>query len=299
MDSLEWIFGAFAVIFAAGFIIWDRRKTNKVMDTLEEMLHQAMSGSFDEKNFDESRLSKVEYEMANFLKSVSVSTQKMGEERDRMKTLISDISHQTKTPIANILLYSELLRDGGLSEEQESNVQAVYEQTEKLRFLIEQLIKLSRLENGILTLSPERAELFPVLQSVHSQLRKKAEEKGIELILESTEAEAVIDVKWTTEAVFNLVDNAVKYTKHGSVKMTAKIYELFTCIVIADTGMGIPEEEQPKIFSRFYRSQKVKEVDGVGIGLYLAREIVSKEGGYIKVDSREGEGAVFSVFLQR
>ena len=108
-----------------------------------------------------------------------------------------------------------------------------------------------------------------------------------------------IDGKWTAEALGNLLDNAIKYTREGGITVKTTPYELFLRLDITDTGMGIPEEEQAKIFTRFYRSEAVKEQEGVGIGLYLTREIVSRQGGYLKVSSETGKGSTFSVFLPR
>ena len=138
-----------------------------------------------------------------------------------------------------------------------------------------------------------------MLQAVYEQYTTKAKEKGLILNLEETTVVACFDMKWTTEAVCNLVDNAIKYTKQGSVSISATAYEMFARIDICDTGIGIAEEEQPKIFSRFYRSENALDSEGVGIGLYLAREIVTSEGGYIKVSPWKEKGTTFSIFLPR
>ena len=111
---------------------------------------------------------------------------------------------------------------------------------------------------------------------------------------------AFFDFKWTLEALANIVENAIKYTPPGGlVTVSTREYEMFVCIDITDNGIGMSEEETAKIFTRFYRSPHVYEEKGVGIGLYLAREIVSKEGGYIKVSSELSKGSVFSVFLPK
>ena len=119
------------------------------------------------------------------------------------------------------------------------------------------------------------------------------------LKLGETEISAKFDSKWTKEALENIVDNAIKYTQNGAITISVTAYEMFVRIDVADSGMGIEEEEQAKIFARFYRSQAVREQEGVGIGLYLAREIITNEGGYIKVTSERGKGSLFSVFLPR
>lgn len=280
-------------------IYWNHRRTKATMDTLENMLDAAIKEDFSEKAFDESRMSALETKFAQYLGASAISAKRVAEEKDKIKTLIADISHQTKTPIANIVLYSELLQEEGLSEEAKGNVQALHMQAEKLHFLIDALVKLSRLENGIISLSPRREEIFPMLKSVEEQFRTKAESKGLVLKLNEADISAKFDSKWTREALCNIVDNAIKYTKDGTIIISVTAYEMFVRIDVADSGIGIEEEEQAKIFSRFYRSHAVREQEGVGIGLYLAREIIVGEGGYIKVTSEYGKSSVFSIFLPR
>ena len=285
---------------AAAVVLWERRKTRKTMEEIERMLDAAMNGSFSEANFDESQLSALETKFAHYLSAAEASSRNMAQEKDKIKTLIADISHQTKTPIANLLLYSELLMEETLPASAKENVEALYKQSEKLRFLIDSLVKLSRLENGIISLSPQQASLQPLLESVVEQYAAKASGKGLSIYLYDTaDISATFDFKWTAEALANIVDNAIKYTEHGTITISTVSYEMFTRINISDTGSGIPENEQAKIFSRFYRSNVVQEQEGVGIGLYLARQIISGEGGYIKVASVPGKGSTFSIFLPK
>ena len=275
------------------------RQTKKTMDTLEKMLTVAMNGNFSEETFDETRLSALETKFAHYFQASAVSAQNVAAEKNKIKELIADISHQTKTPIANLILYSDLLREEDLPETAAENVEAIHTQAEKLKFLIESLVKLSRLENGILQFSPQKQKVQPMLEAAVNEFLPAAEEKGIVLSLHNSDTEACFDAKWTLEAVCNLIDNAVKYTENGSITISAVSYEMFTRIDIADTGIGIKEEEITKIFSRFYRSQTVSDEAGVGIGLYLAREIFTGQGGYMKVSSVYGQGSTFSVFLPK
>ena len=284
---------------AAVIVFWNRRKARKTMEAIEKMLDAAMDGSFSESSFDESKLSALETKFAHYLSAAETSSRNVAQEKDRIKSLIADISHQTKTPIANLLLYSELLMEEDLSPSAKANVDALYNQAEKLRFLIDSLVKLSRLENGILSLSPQPTALQPLLRGIAEQYAAKAAEKGLSLQLHNTDTTATFDMKWTAEALANVVDNAIKYTEHGVITISAVSYELFARIDISDTGPGIPENEQAKIFTRFYRSKNAGEQEGVGIGLYLARQIISCEGGYIKVSSIPGKGSTFSVFLPK
>lgn len=297
MNKIFLIISTLLFLAAVLTLLISRRSVTKTINTLSSMLEATSEGTYHENLFNESRLSALETQFADFILSSAVSAQKVESERDTIKTLISDISHQTKTPISNLMLYSELLAEENLPENARISVDAISRQTSKLRFLIDALVKLSRLENGILVLSPVRNEINPMLEDLYSQFLPAAKTKNISLNLNSTAAAACFDRKWTAEALGNIIDNAIKYTSSGSVTISVHEYEMFTRIDIADTGMGIPESEQAEIFSRFYRSENVSEKEGVGIGLYLSRQIISAENGYIKLSSQQGIGSVFSVFL--
>ena len=296
------------VIFAGALtlVIYNRLKQKRTFDSMEKMLNEAIEGNFTVGSFDESRFSRLEAKLEEYLSSASISAQNVKNEKDKLKELISDISHQTKTPIANLVLYGELLEGSELTEEQKSNVTAIQTQTEKLRFLIDSLVKLSRLESGIIQLEKKKTEVFPILQNVVEQVRERAAARGLKLVLNETDVAATIDSKWTQEAIFNIADNAVKYTDKGSITISATEFDMFVRVDVSDTGKGIPEEDQPKIFGRFYRGTSTKSEEGVGIGLHLAREIVSGQGGYIKVKSNPVQNAAatepvttFSIFLPK
>ena len=290
-----------AVIFiTTGTIFWYRRRTRRIMENLNRMLDIAMQSDFTEEHFDESMLSAVETKLAHYLTASTTSAKNVQAEKDKIKTLIADISHQTKTPIANILLYTQLLREQSLPEESQPCVDSLESQSRKLQSLIDALVKTSRLESGIIALRPAAGNLASVIQSAISQLAPKAEEKGISIVAESTDAEAVFDPKWTEEAIFNMLDNAVKYTPSGGeVRVRVTSYELFSAVHVSDTGPGIPEEEQPKVFQRFYRGMEHRNEEGVGIGLYLVRQIAEGQGGYVKVTSEKEKGSTFSLYLPR
>ena len=264
------------------------------------MLETAIGGDFVPKHLNESLLSAVEHRMADYLDASTVSARNLQEEKEAIQTLIGDISHQTKTPIANILLYAQLLAEQPLPPEGQACARALEEQAGKLKALIEALVKTSRLETGVLALHPVQAPLGPMLAGAVAQLAPKAAEKGVALTLEPTGEEACFDPKWTAEAVCNLLDNGVKYTPAGGkITVSVRAYELFCRIEVADTGPGLTEEEQAKVFQRFYRGADARDQEGVGIGLYLARQIVTGQGGYVKVSSVPGAGSAFSLFLPR
>lgn len=292
-----------ALVLAAagvGYGLWRRNREKHTLQTLDRMLDAAIRGEFSEEDFDESLLSAVETRLAHYLSASTVSARNLREEKDKIKTLIGDISHQTKTPIANLLLYAQLLGEQDLPPESKAMTRALEGQAEKLQILIEALVKTSRLETGVLALHPAEHPLWPLLEGAAEQVRPKAEGKGIRLRLEPTRETARFDPKWTGEAVYNLLDNAVKYTPAGG-RVTVEVtpYELFCRIDVTDTGIGVPEEEQTKLFGRFYRGQAAAEAEGVGVGLYLVRQIAAGQGGYVKVASVPGKGSTFSLFLPR
>lgn len=296
----EYIVAGIALLFALMVILDSRRRTMRTMKRLDTMFTAATDGTFLETNFDESRLSALESRVRRYLTASALSAQSIQEQKDQLSTLISDISHQTRAPVANLLLYAQLLEEQPLTQQEQSCAQAIAAQAEKLQALIEALVKTSRLETGILVLHPEQGMLSPMVKRAAAQYIPKAEAKGITLTLGQTEGDACFDPKWTEEALCNLLDNAVKYTPSGgAVTVDVKNYELFSSIRVADTGPGIPEEDQAKIFSRFYRASDAYQEEGVGIGLYLTRQIAQKQGGYVKVESQPGKGSIFSLYLSR
>ena len=294
------ITGGLCLVCAVVLVVYDHFRIRRILYRMQHMLDTAMDGTFQENIFDESLYSATESRLAKYLGASEISARKTAEEKDRIKTLIADISHQTKTPLANILLYTELLQERENTAEGRENLDLLAEQARKLQFLIDSLDKLSRLETGILVLKPEKTMVSRLLEDTEKQFGGWAKEKGLYLHVPVGEAQDIIacfDRKWTSEALGNIIDNAVKYTDQGGITVRVKPYQLFVCIEVSDTGRGIPEEEQAKIFGRFYRSPEVAGQAGVGIGLYLAREILRQESGYIKVSSKEGEGTVFSMYL--
>ena len=289
-----------ALLLALAVVVYDRWHTARTIRRLDEMLTAAMDGNFSEQNFDESRLSALESRLARYLTASALSERNVREQKDQISALISDISHQTKTPVANLHLYAQLLSEQPLTPQGKDCSAAISAQAEKLQRLIEVLVKTSRLETGILALHPQPDEITPVVERAAAQYAPKAAELGIALTLGPHSGSAVFDPKWTEEAVCNLLDNALKYTPAGgTVTVEIKNYELFSAIRVSDTGPGIPEAEQAKIFGRFYRAPSAYQAEGVGIGLYLTRQIAEKQGGYVKVESTPGKGSTFSLYIPR
>lgn len=281
---------------------------NRTIRRLEMMLDAALSGDFQENDYDETKLSRLESKWKRFLAASMLSRENLNREKENVKSLVSDISHQTKTPMTNIRLYASLLgelieAETGMQRQEEAAVMIgeLARQTEKLEFLIQALTKMSRLESNIVEVHPEQQPITPLLRDVVVEAAIKADGKNITIRnVYAGEAFACFDYKWTKEALGNVLDNAVKYSPPGStVTLSVLEYEMYLAVSVCDEGRGIREEEIPKIFGRFYRAEEVSQEEGVGIGLYLTREILRKENGYVKVKSQLEKGSEFLLYLYR
>lgn len=222
-------------------------------------------------------------------------------EKEQVKSLVSNMSHQLKTPLANLSLYAEILGQGEIAPERKAEfADKMQRQIEKLNWIVESLSKMIKLEQNIdgfeVKDTPIRQTILDAVDTVY----EKVEKKKLHLDLEPFEDRALYhNRKWTVEVFVNLLENAIKYTdKGGAISIHVKPYELYTEIQFTDNGRGIRREELTDIFKRFYRSPEVENMEGSGIGLYLSNLILEKEKGYIKAASEYGKGSCFSVFLQ-
>lgn len=279
---------------------WLALRARRTVRRLDRMLTDAIDGGFVEEHYDETAVSALEARMARLLHGSAAANRALSREQAAVQSLISDISHQARTPMANILLYADLLEETDLTDAQRARLTPLRDQAEKLRFLIENLIRSSRLETGILQLAPAAGSVDALMEQAAGEAGAAAAAKGVALTVRPGRAGACFDPRWTPEALYNLVDNAVKYTPPGgSVVLSAALTDSFCRVDVADTGPGIPESEQAAIFGRFARGAAARGTEGLGIGLYLARQIAAGQGGYIRVKSAPGQGSVFSLYLPR
>jgi len=301
MSWLAAVVAALVALTALAALGVARYRHKKEMAALDRLLDAALAGDFSPDTFDESQVSKLVAKLHRFVTAAKLRRGQLEAEQAQVHALISDISHQTKTPVANMLLYAELLAEQPeLMEPSRAMVAHMRAGAEKLSFLTGALVKSSRLENGIIRIQPRWHDLYGVAAEATAQCLPKAREKGIVLALpeKGYPISAQCDPKWCAEAVYNILDNAVKNTPEGG-KITISLhdYELFACIRVADTGRGIASADLPRIFTRFFRADAGQE--GSGLGLYLSREIVTRCGGYIRAEAPPAGGAVFSVYLSK
>ena len=299
------LFSVFVLLCVICFVTLIRRKLVMFSDSFCGQMDDMLSWDIMQPKQtieEESLFYKINYRLGRLYEVMQENKNNIAKERADLQELISDISHQVKTPIANLkIINNTLLENEVPPQKQKEFLTAQASQLDKLDFLMQAMIKTSRLETGVISLEQKQQPVYDTLAAALGGILLNAEKKQIDVQVECPEhLDARHDRKWTSEALFNILDNAVKYTPAGGqIRVSVEGWEMYVKIDIADTGIGISEQHQGTIFKRFYREDAVHDVDGIGIGLYLAREIVTLQGGYIRVASEVGKGSTFSVFLLR
>ncbi|MDE7204155.1 MAG: HAMP domain-containing histidine kinase [Lachnospiraceae bacterium] len=272
--------------------------TNELHRTLDNMIDGNIS--FFEEKYNETLLSQINHHLYRLYNILEVAKNSANKERLRLQELISDISHQLKTLMTTLrLTESSMERDILDPNKLRSLLHTNTLLLNKLEFLLLSLVKISRLETGIITLFPSYQAIGNTILTALENVVLAATKKKIEIVFHySDEYKAYHDSKWTSEALYNILDNAVKYTnENGHISIEVSTLELYTKISIKDSGIGIKESGIPHIFQRFYRSPSVKNLPGVGIGLHLAHDIITRQYGFIHVLSTPNIGSTFEVFL--
>lgn len=268
---------------------------------LEELLTALENRDRDRwKGLKETRESKLEGKMEKILNQVARDQECAFQERDQVAALLSDLSHQLKTPLANIRMYTELLSEENLSTPQRSRFSGETQmQVEKMQWLMKTLLKASKLEQGMISFTAQYEGIKKTVAQAVGAVFAQADKKGIRIVTENfSDRKLYHNPKWTEEAIENILENAVKYSQEGSV-ITINLVpmEIYSRIEIRDQGIGIEPEECNEIFKRFYRGRQVQQEEGSGLGLYLAQLILNQEKGYITVSSEVGAGSCFQIYL--
>lgn len=286
----------------AFFIALIRRKLVLFSDTFCELLDNMLTGEMEPPQAaeEESLFYKVNHRLVRLYEVMRENRNSIAKEKADLQELISDISHQVKTPITNLKMVNATLLEQSMPKEKRQRfLLDSGAQLDKLDFLMQAMIKTSRLETGVISLEKKIQPIYDTLAAALGGILLNAENKNIYVSVDCPEQLSVShDRRWTSEALFNILDNAVKYTPDGGhIHVAVASWKFYLKIDIADTGKGIPEKLHGTIFKRFYRENEVHDIEGIGIGLYLAREIITMQGGYIKVASEVGKGSTFSIYL--
>ena len=297
------LMGILLLLGLAAFLLWKihmlKQDIYGFTKNLDMALNIMLNGEkLESRPYSEDDLWGMIYERLRELSNMYTHKNKeISEEKELLKELVSDISHQTKTPIANVKLYLEMM--GEDKENIPEYMKKLNLQVDKLDFLLQSMVKISRLETGTIKIQKQKLPIARTLAESIAAVVPKADKKKIQIFVECEENLAVEhDKKWTGEALFNILDNAVKYTQaEGRVYISVCRQEIFTRISIKDTGKGIAGERQGAVFNRFYREPEIHDSEGIGIGLYLARKIITMQNGYIELESQAGQGSTFKIYL--
>lgn len=298
-----------------------RKRMQAATQMLLERLDRAIGGEMQEEIFDESVDAAVTERLNRLLELTNMHQEQAETERDTIKSIISNITHQIRTPVTNIMLYTGLLQeivaalgqDGGVTENISHLLLKLQKQADKLDFFMKELVKSIYTEQEMISLHPEMTDVQEIVAAACQTVELSAMKKGIFIAVQPAgdvqqhgkeeTADGILcyaDRKWTVEALANVLDNAVKYSPSGSrIDVRLRTGESFLCVEVGDRGCGIREEEQGRIFERFYRAEEVSAEPGFGIGLYLVREVLSRQGGYARVKSAPGEGTTMYLYLSR
>ena len=279
---MEFLIGLLALII--GIILYKYIVLRKETRELSDYIDQALDGNLEITEFDEKELSKIKSKLIKFLYASQVKEAKINTEKSKTKDLIADISHQTKTPITNLSLYISLLED----DPKDEYLEIIKYELNKLEFLIQNLVKSSRLESDIISLQKHQANLKDLVEDVLREFKVILDEKCISINLKDQDLIFDLDERWLKEAIHNLVDNAIKYSPNGST-INIRVYKSYLNynLDIENECKDLSEKTLPKIFERFYRGKNSVSKDGLGLGLFIAREIIEKHGGNIRASLDE------------
>lgn len=274
---MEFLVGILVIVI--GIILYKYIVLRSEMSELSAYIDKALDGNLEITEFDEKELSKIKSKLIKFLYASQVKEAKINTEKSKTKDLIADISHQTKAPITNLSLYISLLED----DPKDEYIEIIKYELNKLEFLIQNLVKSSRLESDIISLQKHQANLKDIVEDVLKEFKVTLDEKCISINLKDEDLIFNLDERWLKEAIHNLVDNAIKYSPKDST-INISIYKSYLNynLDIENECKDLSEETLPKIFERFYRGKNSVSKDGLGLGLFIAREIIEKHGGNIR-----------------
>lgn len=285
-----------------------KKEREKEFHQLQEILESFYNGDYNylSEEYGENGETLLYNRLESLGQKLKWNEERMRQEKEETKALVTDISHQLKTPVASIKMCYQLLEEEDLqTNEKKEFMDRLGEQITHLDGLLAALVNISRMETGMITIQKEEANIFETVVQAVNQVYMKAEVKGIEIAIDSRSPETEKltlphDIKWTKEAIVNVLENAIKYSpQHSKIQIIMEKQIHFLRIEIKDEGIGIKKEEVNRIFQRFYRGkhQVIKQAEGSGVGLYLTRKILEEQGGNITVVMPYGKKTKGSTFV--
>nr|WP_279538023.1 HAMP domain-containing sensor histidine kinase [Paenibacillus turpanensis] len=274
---------------------------------VSEGAERMMRGSFDFRlpEQSEGELAVLGHHFNRLSERLQQSLQKLDREKELLRNIINDISHQIRTPLSSLMMFMELLGGQPLHEDDQRKLLSKSNaQLERIHWLLHSLLRLSRLEADVVTLSVKPADLGETLHRAVGRSEARLTRKQLEVSVSVPESPVILphDSDWLGEAIGNVIDNAADFSPdHGRISIALSASEVTASITISDCGTGIPEEELPHIFQRFYQGSQGRAGGriGSGIGLALTKLIVEKHEGLISASSKSGQGSMFTITLPR
>lgn len=290
-------FIAFVILFVSSF--WFIKREYGELEKLSGYLRRICNGeySLDIRDNEEGELSILKNEIYKVTLMLSKQGELLKKEKMQLADAISDISHQLKTPLTSMRVMSDLLSNNDLEAEKRieftNNIEM---QLDRMQWLLTSLLKLSKIDAGTVSFKKDRVAVSELIRKSTEPLLIPIEIKNQTLVIEGGSKVSFIgDLYWTTEALINIIKNCIEHTgEDGRISIFFDENPLFTEIKILDNGSGIEKEDLPYIFKRFYKGKNAGE-DSVGIGLAMAKTIVTSQNGDINVSSRKNEGTCFII----
>ncbi len=296
------LYGVGCMAVFAGFYFLIVGRVSDVLYKLGDMMEGLAQGRPKEvfPAAEDTILSRLQSQLMRLYDCLHSYEEREQQMRRQLDENIGDLVHQLNTPVTNIRMYTEFLgRDDLTPQERERFLSCLAGQAHKLSWLGESFSQISRLETGMIRLKPERQKLQPLILQAVGQVMEKALLRGMEISLKGeVQAEVLADTRWTAEAVFNVLDNAVKYGDENSmIEMEVAGLTNFISVAVRNRGVKIDQEEYHKLFKRFYRGKGTGETEGSGLGLYIARKILEQEKGYITAGKSNDGRTEFVIYL--
>lgn len=278
-----------------------KKSQDKKINEISNYMNSVLNGNYslDIRSYEEGRLSILKNDIYKITVKLKEQTDMAINEKNNLEMILSDISHQIKTPLTSMYVINDLLKSDKLSKKEKIEFLNKNEsQLERIEWLVTSLLKLSRLDNGFVKLKKEKVEVAKLIDNCLNPLLIPIELKNQSVVKQIDNFEIDIDFNWFSEAIINILKNAHEHTNaFGTIKVEASDNSMYSSIIISDNGTGISKQDLPHIFERFYKGDNQKE--SIGIGLNMAKKIIDLSGGEINVLSTPSVGTTFIIKIYK